>query len=1229
MSCECGASGAEELGNVTFFDSIKDRNNHEAEPTECSDKQGHWSEYLCCNTLAEYFEAHNWDNGICTECKHVCSHEGGELTCQSLPVCDYCELEYGEPDPNAHVYERGEVIKEPSCTRVGTLQLFCIYCENEATEDIEELGHEYRDWSEYEAATCLNEGTGIRSCERCRDIETVVIPKVGHNFSALIEDTDADGNDTLTVVCSVCETMAGGTYQGIYLEDQNSFFLTDCPQDFFFDVYVDMDEYLDYILFHLNESLVITELHHSDMNTYDHPEVKINFSITPIGGNTYRITPLTPLEENKTYIAKLGGGSIFTDKLGDSLIFKIAGEEKVEIEYNSDILFLKDIADRKNVSFEYSIEYIEDEELYALVISKDFALDDSLIGKLLCVGNCVSMAEADALPSDEVVIGRIERIYTEYEGILVVALSVPSVEDIYSKLDVSGSTLPRLDDSAITDEMKQSVLNAVIQSDDFATALAASKIAASNFALERGYTAEGKLDLSIDQFKIEAKVISTDSETVKIEFTIYFDYKSDIMDGNINLGTITFNLEFYISYAINIDVTSNLDKLFTAEMRKNGLNLDCTVTNTFSARYDMSFDLKMNYLFEGEAIYVINTATKKVHLPSCRFCPTKADNIIFSTRRDLIFHLDNYESHACGFCNPFTMGKGGFIISPNTQTIHCVECAYVDNELLNSETVHKFYPIGLGGKDCSVCKPQTYTKTLEKYLEESVSDANFDEMFGYIRDMISDKAEGKGESPIDADTKPKITIPLYCFEIPIYLEPKMDFALKANFKMHYELEIKNVICVALVRTEDGYRVIGSSKAGKPAQSLVVDMTGEFKVELGVISEIRLGVRYLSKQVYIGVLGEAGMYVDTHGIYHLDTEKDEHYYAAMFEIGYYTEVRCTYKVVGIIRADSFDILEKKYSPIFNSGDEKIYNRFTSYEDEMSFDNTKLYFLDNLLLGVNYYDLKARENKSGYLSWGEKKQYGFDCVFKDENGNTVDYIIFEGGALKVLDGAPEEFTVYMTVTVYDKIIAQSFEEYVGKDNKGGCAIFLEPKVIKITYKYVDTTAELEKLKGVYEGYYDIGTNLFGEREYRYKLIGIHKISELIEDEELLSYYAKLASFVKVDENGNPETLYTLEDAREMLLALPYEYVMIEYSEPGNGTFDMLVTMSATGVYYSGGLVTNASNDYYVENTDSSPLFTVVEFVEGEGIYGKMYSDSTMEEPLGDFRADLIDPSELYSR
>jgi len=66
----------------------------------------HKGVYSCCS--GEYAEeSHNWNgDNVCDICAHVCEdHTGGEATCKTLAVCEYCGVSYGELDADNHESE--------------------------------------------------------------------------------------------------------------------------------------------------------------------------------------------------------------------------------------------------------------------------------------------------------------------------------------------------------------------------------------------------------------------------------------------------------------------------------------------------------------------------------------------------------------------------------------------------------------------------------------------------------------------------------------------------------------------------------------------------------------------------------------------------------------------------------------------------------------------------------------------------------------------------------------------------------------------------------------------------------------------------------------------------------------------------------------------------------------------------------------------------------------------
>ena len=80
----------------------------------------------------------------------------------------------------AHVWNEGEITKEPTCTVAGEKTYTCTICQKTRTEDINPKGHEYAEKVEKDA-TCTEAGEKIYTCE-CGDKHTEEIPAKGHHF---------------------------------------------------------------------------------------------------------------------------------------------------------------------------------------------------------------------------------------------------------------------------------------------------------------------------------------------------------------------------------------------------------------------------------------------------------------------------------------------------------------------------------------------------------------------------------------------------------------------------------------------------------------------------------------------------------------------------------------------------------------------------------------------------------------------------------------------------------------------------------------------------------------------------------------------------------------------------------------------------------------------------------------------------------------------------------------
>ena len=87
----------------------------------------HEQKWSCCEVVVVAEENHEWDNGVCTECGHVCVHTGGTATCTAKAVCDICGTEYGEADPKNH--EKLTHVPAKAATKDAEGNIEYWYCE--------------------------------------------------------------------------------------------------------------------------------------------------------------------------------------------------------------------------------------------------------------------------------------------------------------------------------------------------------------------------------------------------------------------------------------------------------------------------------------------------------------------------------------------------------------------------------------------------------------------------------------------------------------------------------------------------------------------------------------------------------------------------------------------------------------------------------------------------------------------------------------------------------------------------------------------------------------------------------------------------------------------------------------------------------------------------------------------------------------------------------------------
>jgi len=914
--------------------------------------------------------------------------------------------------------------------------------------------HSFSEWEITEEATCTKVGSQKRSCS-CGFIETRSLAKTEHSYKKATEIKN-DSNYTVQILCIHCNQPSDFSAHGMFLDNDNTMYLADCPQNFSFNV--TSSKGINYI----KENLYVCESFYQNIDPKQYPAIIKPLKVETVSNNTYRITPDGTYDENKTYYVALPENTTFAQFPGNAMEFTIKGDDVCEIEYNENILFLKQLEIENPGYYPYNMSLNNDERTYTITLSKVGVFDQNYIGRLICIGDCTNFIEA-AQTSSDVVIGKIAAITYENSATKI-KLTAPSPDEIYSKLNVSMGGVSLDAEAALSEEYQQYLTEQLLNSESFATALTSVTIAAENFAKAYDLRAvEKEFNLKDLKFKITGQ--ETESTDAGAEFAlnvnVKYEHSIPIEKNGTTLGSIDFNIEFdFIStFTLKASTNINLAGLITGKE----LQLRCELYNHNSIEFDLSADLNMAYTIEvSSAIYYIqNPNSKKIHRSDCRMAANylNDESTHYYSYKDAT-NIPNHLANECGICKPFTMSETSFVLNRDTNTLHCGNCKDVKNIKTANIAVYSTCPIGSSATNCNDCNPQEHTKSIENYISESLKDGNWNLVYDVIKNSLGKVFTGDQGGKITPDAKEIIKPRFACFEVPIYVEPQFDFDLKANFALHFDAQREDAYIMQLLYDKStGYsfdvshNVIDPNGADEDDCHFTMDLQGKLYAELGVLVQVRLGFSFTSEWCYVAVNGECGMYTDLAGVLHLDSSK-ESYYAAHIEAGIYCEVYWEAYIVKVLEGKSDYIIEKKKFPFFESGDIKAYQSFLSEDPSIKIDHLKYHNLDTNLLHASYFDLEDMTMKSENLSWSGNSQYSLTFRFVDKNGKNVSYCYVKNGVLYVRDDAPTNFEITLYVGVKDNVTFNNVVEYIVTKQTNGAAFFMDELAIKIVYTGIDS-------------------------------------------------------------------------------------------------------------------------------------------------------------------------------
>lgn len=171
-----------------------------------------------CNTCGgSYYGGHAWGewssagNGTHTRsCTNYCREvdtakcTGGKATCTTKAVCEVCDTEYGEKDPNNHdlVHFRA---KAPTCTEIGwDAYDRCIRCGYTTYTELP-AQHDLKQHAA-KAPTCTEKGwNAYETCSRCDHTTYTELPALNHDYQAVTVEPTCETDGYTVFTCSRCK----------------------------------------------------------------------------------------------------------------------------------------------------------------------------------------------------------------------------------------------------------------------------------------------------------------------------------------------------------------------------------------------------------------------------------------------------------------------------------------------------------------------------------------------------------------------------------------------------------------------------------------------------------------------------------------------------------------------------------------------------------------------------------------------------------------------------------------------------------------------------------------------------------------------------------------------------------------------------------------------------------------------------------------------------------------
>ena len=961
---------------------------------------------------------------------------------------------------NTHTHNMVEESKvEATCTTDGYTKYKCDGClYNYIGDYIYALGHEYGEWNVEKLASCYEDGLQYNNCIHCDKKITRIVQSISHSY-LLIEETELikkyeceHCGDIIDVDAKIENIDLGGNEQLIDQEDTFSFI-------------VKTNQGIDYVY----ENLIIFNSYYEGTGYETADEIIQPFIVEPLSNiytlsdgyteeelnNSYIIITEQPYEVGMTYKAKLlneGKDIEFAEYSGKELTYSIKQSETSDIVFKENVKFLKFLEENNPGYYPYSLNMSDESEYIYLIINK---VDEINIGDILLIGDVIDVEEFKET-TEEIFIGKVEKILINEENKYVCILSAPELKEVFEKLNVFTKNQVNFEEFPELEEtLEEESLACLYDSEDFAEFIAATDQTAQAYALERNIVATPLTKENFtDKIKIEKPILTINGTKATVAFKGSFLNEFKDINGE-EIGS--FSVEFSITLELELEVEANI-KLRWFLFIPTGLeqfDIKVIQKDKFDIDFEIKFEIDYELYSKSEEEtsefenYYYHRTHKKIHVKGCTYQKmTDYDNIIYIKDKELNEYANKEGFTTCLKCQPVDkLNRTSFIINMHLgtnepYTIHCCDCWHVEqqmkdeNKLVFNGTyealIKKFKKEKQEYDSCSWCQPYKKEKlNLEKELNKAYEYSDWGEKTSEIKQW----AKSSGGSEYD-DSKGidigNYSYMIYGITLNVDLKLVLSFEFEATFNYHYEQVHENIY--GMRKQND--RIVTYKDCLKDESGSTLELKGKMEFQVGLRVDGYVSIVGLSRWIRLGFNLEVGPYIELQGVIRLsDKEVENNIAAAKLSTGLYLKVSVYYKA--LILGGEFSILDEKF-PFATWGYDRVYYSYTDSLEKMYINgNTKL-DLDTLL-AVKYYDIVNMDSVDEVLSL-ESSLYDINLTFKYGEYCTVDDLT---GEIKINQDAPCKFKDIIIIEVLGNT---EWNEY----KKGSSLIYLDTRTVEIFYQ-----------------------------------------------------------------------------------------------------------------------------------------------------------------------------------